>query len=112
MVAPAIVIAVACGQGAVPAGAIALVRFAKDAMSQPPPLFFMPARAHAHQLKAAMAALSRAVAWQLACSANLSSVRLWRSNDRRGRVIAIVRGVTNVVNEVLAVEVLGSLLSF
>ncbi len=33
-VAPAIVIAVARGQGAVPAGAVALARFAKDAMSQ------------------------------------------------------------------------------
>jgi hypothetical protein len=59
-----------------------------------------------------MVALSWAVARQLACSANSSSIRLWHSNDsRKGRVIAIVSGVTDVVNEVLAVEVLDSLLS-
>ncbi len=49
MVAPAIVIAVACGQGAVPAGTIALVHFAKDATLQPSHLFFMPARVRAYK---------------------------------------------------------------
>jgi hypothetical protein len=44
-VAPANVIAVARGKEAVPAGAIAHARFAKDAMLQLLPLFFMPARA-------------------------------------------------------------------